>query len=191
VRTFGVLIVVAAVAASIALPIALTWIRLPNDVVEYVAVARNWVEGRGFVDPILYSYYLGDTTPPVAAIVVRAPVISVLFAFVLWLGGGLAELSVAHVAWASCIGASTVLLGQRVMSLPAAAALGIVVAWSPAWELASTRLLTEATAIGVLLLLIALAPYGLRSARGALILSSLTLLGWLTRPNLAASCRFS
>ena len=89
-------VVVAAGAFAVALPDALVFLRLPNDVVVYIAAAKSWIHGSGFVNPVLYSYYLGDATPPVPAIAIQAPVVSVLFAGVLGLGTGLVGLGVAH-----------------------------------------------------------------------------------------------
>jgi hypothetical protein len=179
-------IAVATGAVLLAVPYVRSVIQLPNDTVGYVAVARNWILGRGFVDPILYSYYLPGARPPLPAIVIRPPVVSALFALPLLLGSGLAGLGLAHALWASAIGASSLLVARRMLPLAAATAFAAAVTWSPAWTYASTRLLSEASAVGVLLLLLAAAPAGLRSVRGALLLGALTLLGWLTRPNLGA-----
>jgi hypothetical protein len=166
-------------------PIASNVIRLPNDAVGYLAVARNWLEGRGLVDPILYSYYLQGTLPPVPSIALRAPVVSFLFAIPLKLGVGLIGLNVAHAIWASTIGAASLLVARRMMPLAAATACAIAVSWAPSWSDAGLSLLTEATATGMLLLLLFVTPSALNSRGGAVALALLTALGWLTRPNLA------
>ncbi len=175
---------VAGVALGLALPNALVFLPLPNDVMGYVGAARSWLEGQGLVNPVLYSYYLGDATPPVPAPVIQPPLISLLFAVPLALGAGLVGLAVVHTAWASLIGGGVVLVARRLMSLPAAAAAALLVAGSQAWGLASIRLLPDATAVGALLLLVALARSALGSAPRALMLAALTLLAWLARPNL-------
>lgn len=181
----GAFLLVAAGTVAVTLPLSVSRVALMQDTVGYLAAAQSWLAGSGLVDPVLYSHYLGDARPPVPAILIRPPVVSVLLAAGLALGMGLVALGAAHAVWASCIGASTTLLGLRLMSLPSAVGLGLLVGWSNSWLRSSAHLLTEATAVGVLLLLIAAAPLGLRSARGALLLAALTLLGWLTRPNLA------
>jgi hypothetical protein len=159
---------------------------LPNDVIGYVATARNWIEGRGFVEPIMYSYYLDGASVPLPAIAVRPPIISILFAIPMTLGLGLVGLSIVHALWSAAIGSSIVLLGYRFMSLPAAIAVAIGVAWSPGWLVASTRLLSEATSVGALLVLFAIAPRSLRTPCGGALLALATLLAWLVRPNLGA-----
>ena len=58
---------------ALALGSVLAIIAMPNDAVGYIATARNWVEGQGFVDPIVYSYYLEGVTAPIPAIAVRPP----------------------------------------------------------------------------------------------------------------------
>ena len=58
---------------ALALTSVLAIIALPKAAVGYIATARNWVEGQGFVDPIVYSYYLEGVTAPIPAIAVRPP----------------------------------------------------------------------------------------------------------------------
>lgn len=185
-RIAGACAVVGLGALLVSLPHVLAFVTLSPDAVEYVSIAHNWVEGRGFVNAVLFSYYLDGVSPPFPSLAARAPVLSVLLAAGLGAGLGLVGLGVAHVVWASLIGASSTLVARRLMSLPSAAALGVLLSWSPAWELASTRLLTEASGVGALLMLIASAPLALRSTRGALLASALAGLAWLTRPNLGA-----
>ncbi|MBW2397394.1 MAG: hypothetical protein JRG95_24365, partial [Deltaproteobacteria bacterium] len=172
-------------ALALALPTALAVVTLPNDAIGYIATARNWVMGRGFVDPVVYSYYLPGASPPIPAMAVRPPIVSILFALPLHLGAGLVGLGVLHALWSASIGASILLVGRRFMSLPAATAAAIGVAWSPNWWRSSTQLLTETTSVGALLLLLALTPRALRSPLGAVGLACATLIGWLVRPNLA------
>jgi hypothetical protein len=179
--------VVIFLGALVPASIFLSWvIHLGNDALGYVAVAKNWTEGRGFVDPILYSSYLPGAKPPLLAPVIRPPMPSVLFALPLGFGSSLVGLSLAHAVFASFVGACSLLVGLRLLPLSSATAFAIAVAWSPAWRTASVNLLAEVSAVGVLLALLAAAPIGLRSIRGALLLAVLTILGWLTRPNLGA-----
>jgi hypothetical protein len=84
-------------------------IPMPNDAVGYIATARNWIEGQGFVDPIVYSYYLEGATAPIPAIAVRPPGISLLLAIPLALGSGLLGLAIVHAIWSAAIGASILL----------------------------------------------------------------------------------
>jgi len=166
------------------LPIASSAIYLNNDVIGYVSVAVNWLGGQGFVDPILYSHYLPNTTAPVPAIAIRAPIVSLLFALPPKLGADLLTLNIIHAIWSSLIAAASLLVARRTMSLGAATVCAIAIGWSPAWTATGVRMLTETTTIGVLLLLIFVAPSALRSRSGAAALALLTLIGWLTRPNL-------
>jgi hypothetical protein len=179
-------LVVAGGALLLAYASASHAIPLPNDAVGYVAVARSWLAGRGLVDPVVYSYYLPGVRVPVAALLVRPPLVSILFALPLALGAGLGGLTAVHAAFASAIGASSLLVARRTMRPAAAVAAAAAIAWSPAWTWASVRLLSEASAVGMLLLLLGVAPPCLRSVRGALALALATVLAWLTRPNLGA-----
>ena len=176
---------VAGIVLADALPRAQADCCLTPDAVGYLATAHSWLEGAGFVDPILYSYYLPDTRPPVPAFVVRPPGLSFLLAPVLALGAEIRTVLVAHAVWAALIAAAAVLAGLRTMPLAGATGFAIGVAGSPAWGFVSTKPLTEVTAVGVLLLAVVSLRAGTRSVRGALLLALLTLAGWLVRPNLA------
>lgn len=178
--------VVALGCLAVTLPSLAHIVYVSNDAIGYVATARSWIAGQGFVEPILYSYYLDGARVPVPATAIRPPIISILFAIPMKLGAGLVGLGIVHAVWSAAIGASTVLVGRRFMSLPAATAAAIGVAWSPSWRFASTHLLAEATSIGALLLLFALAPRLLRRPSGGLLLAVATVLAWLVRPNLGA-----
>ena len=61
---------------ALALPGALLVRALSPDAIEHVGIASNWVQGRGFVDPVTYSYFL-DAPTPFPGIAMRAPAISV------------------------------------------------------------------------------------------------------------------
>lgn len=175
---------VAAGALAISLPQARAGCCLSPDAVGYLATANNWISGAGFVDPILYSHYLPDTRPPVPAFAIRPPAVSVLFAPLLALGADVGDMLVWHTVWAAIVGVIAVLCARPWMSLPAAMGFAIAITWSPAWKFVSSRLLTEVTAVAVLLLGFASIRAGMASVRGSLLLALLTLLGWLVRPNL-------
>jgi hypothetical protein len=157
---------------------------LTPDAVEYVATAYNWTEGRGFVNPILYSYYLRDLHPPLPGFALRPPMLSLLLIPPLALGADLTTLCVLHTVWASLVAALGVLVARRFMSLPAAAVFAIAMFLSPYWGQAANQLLPDATAVAVLLAAILLSQRAVESHRGALLLGLVTLVGWLTRPNL-------
>ena len=177
-------VLVAGVAGGMALPEVLAhWVMTP-DAVEYVGTAHNWLTGRGFVDPIIYSNYLPDLRPPAPMLAIRPPVSSLLLALPIAMGASWTGLAVTHVAWASLIGASAILVGRRAMSLPSAIAFGIVISWAPGWTLASKHLLTEITCVGMLLLVLSQCRSVHRSYRDAIAFAAITLLAWLTRPNL-------
>ncbi len=170
---------------ALALPRILAEWALTPDSIEHVAIAYNWITGRGFVDPLVSNYYMPGVSPPVPALAMRPPVISVLLAIPLAMGGGVTQLAVAHVVWASLIGGAAFLVARPVMSLSAAIAFAIALAWSNAWIVTAQRLITETTAAGVLLLALFVVKDGLASTRRAVIMGAITTLAWLTRPNLA------
>jgi hypothetical protein len=176
---------IASVAALLALPRALATPPLTPDAVGYVATAYDWLEGRGWLDPVTYSYYLRDLRPPVPALAVRAPVISLLLAIPLAFGASLGGLAVVHAVWASLVGASGIFVARRSMSRAAAVAFAAAVAWSYVWVVNAQALLTEATACAALLLALGTARDFHRSHQRALGLAVVVWIGWLTRPNLA------
>ena len=65
--TVAAFLVVAAGTLVLALPGVLTEVALTADALGYVATAHDWLEGKGFVDPIVYSYYLPGLRPPAPA----------------------------------------------------------------------------------------------------------------------------
>ncbi|HME74079.1 MAG TPA: hypothetical protein VKM54_30090 [Myxococcota bacterium] len=172
------------VGAALALPGVLHATSLTADAVGYVGAAYNLVEGHGLVDPVTYSYYLRDLRPPVPALVIRPPVVSLLFAIPLALGASLPALAVSHVIWASLVGASGVIVARRAMSSSASVAFAIAVGWSYAWVAVSRQLLSEVTACAVLLLAIVAVRDFHRSHPRAFFLGFVTWIAWLTRPNL-------
>lgn len=174
-------------ALALALPgILASWPLLP-DAIEYLGTAHAWVSGAGFVDPVLYSYFLPHTTPPVAAMAMRAPVVPVLLAVPLALGAGVQAVLVAHAIFAAAIGAAGVFVARRLEAGSAALVFGIGFCLSYPWILAVQMPLTEATSIGVLLAIVSLAPRALRSVPAAAAFGALCVIAWLTRPNLAVA----
>ena len=168
----------------LAMPVALARWRFSPDSLGYIASVHNWLEGRGWVDPILYSYYLDGVTAPVSSFAIRPPVISVLLAGPIALGAELNTLSVLHVIWAALIGTYALLVAKRLVCLSVAWAFALALAGSAAWVAMSDQLMTEATSVGLALVFLAHVKRGLSSTRGALGLGLLLLIGYFTRPNL-------
>ncbi len=178
-------ILVAAGSIVLALPRVLAGWPLWRDAVEYVAIAWNLVNGQGLVDPLMWTSYLADVHVPIPALAVRPVALPVLLTGPLALGANLTELRVAHIVWASLVGASGVWVARRAMTGAAAVAFAIAISWSYVWVLASQQLMSEATASGVVLLVIGLYRGFHASHARALTLAFVAFVGWLTRPNLA------
>jgi len=177
----------AAVAlATFAVLVPANWVRWPisEDAIEYAAIARNWVAGRGFVNPVMLSFSLDDATPPVPGLATRAPVVSLLLSIPIALGASLRGLGIVHQAWAALVVAGLVLAARRSMSLPAAVAYAVTFAWSTGWMAVTQPLVTEVSAVGAFLLVLVTARCAARSAPGALLCAALVWLAWLTRPPL-------
>lgn len=187
VRTLLVAALVFAATLALALPDVLaSWPLLP-DAIEYLGIAHSWVSGAGFVDPVLYSYFLPDTIPPVPALVMRAPVVPLLLAAPLALGGGVQAVLVAHAVFAAALGAAGVWVARRIAPGAAPLVFGVGFALSFPWILAVQTPVTEAASIGALLAITAWAPRALRSRRAAVGFGALCAIAWLTRPNLAVA----
>jgi hypothetical protein len=160
---------------------------LTPDAIEYLGIAWSWVSGRGFVDPVLYSYYLEGAAPPVPALAMRAPVLPLLLALPLALGAPLPAVLLAHALGACAVGAAGVWAARRSMSAAGALAFGIAFCFSHPWLVAVEYPLTEAVSVGVLFAVVALAPVALRGPRAAAAFAALVFAAWLTRPNLAVA----
>lgn len=177
----------AAVAlATFAVLVPANWVRWPisEDAIEYAAIARNWVAGRGFVNPVMLSFSLDDATPPVPGLATRAPVVSLLLSIPIALGASLRGLGIVHQAWAALVVAGLVLAARRSMSLPAAVACAVTFAWSTGWLAVTQPLVTEVSAVGAFLLVLVTARRAARSLPEALLCAALVWLAWLTRPPL-------
>jgi hypothetical protein len=177
-------LVVASGSIVLALPRVLAGWPLWRDAVEYAATAWNLANGRGLVNPLVWTSYLAGLHPPVPALAVRPVVPSVLLAAPLALGASLMQLRVVHVVWAGLVGASGVWVARRAATGAAAVAFAVAVSWSYAWVLASQQLMSEATASGVVLLAMALHRGAQGSHARAVALAFAVYLGWLARPNL-------
>jgi hypothetical protein len=173
----------AALAASRSVPPTLVGWPLSPDAVEHLAIANALAHGAGFVDPVQWAYYL-PAGPPLPAFAVRAPVVPLLLAAPLALGATLSQVLLLHALWASLLAGACVLVAHRFMALPAAIGAGLGIAGSAAWATVASRPLTEATALGALLLVLATVRGVQRSVPGALACAACTLLAWATRPNL-------
>jgi len=174
-----------AATLALALPKVLASQALFPDAVEYLGIAWSWVSGAGFVDPVLYSYFLPHTAPPVPALVMRAPVVPALLAAPLALGASLHAVLVLHTIFAAALGAAGVFVARRLDGMPAAAAFAIGFGLAYPWIFATQLPLTEAASVGVLLAIAACAPRALASVPAAAGFGALVALAWLTRPNLA------
>jgi hypothetical protein len=176
--------VVAAGSALLVAPAVLRGLsRPPNDAIGYAGVAHNWLSGRGFVDPILWAWDL-DVRAPVPALTTRPPVPSLLAALPLALGADWTGLCLAHVGWASALGAAALLAARRWLSLPAALAFAVLIAWSPAWGQVARAPMSEVSSVAVLLFVLFRAPDVVIRHRDAVALALATWIGWLARPNL-------
>jgi len=170
---------------ALALPKVLATPTLLPDAIEYLGIAWSWASGAGFVDPVLYSYFLPDTAPPVPALVMRAPVVPALLAAPFALGASLHDVLVLHAIAAAACGAAGVFVARRLGGLPAAAAFAIGFCLSYPWIFATQMPLTEAASVGALLALAALLPRALASVPAAIGFGALVAFAWLVRPNLA------
>ena len=169
----------------LALPRVLSAWNVSPDTIEFIGIANNWVHGRGWLDPVLYSTFLPGALPPVHGMVVRPPGISLLMAPAIALGASLPQLQLVQSAAAALVAGLSVIVARRSVSLASAIAFGIALSWSPSWIAYSSQVLSEPLAIGALLLLVAAIPgAACRPARAAR-LGLLAVLAWLTRPNLA------
>jgi hypothetical protein len=167
------------------LPWALARWNVSPDTIEYIAIAYNWVEGQGWRCPVIYSYYLPGALPPIHGMVMRAPAISILVAPAIALGASIPQLQVFQALLSSLVAGGGVLVARRTMSLPAAVAFGIAVAWSDLWVRWSYQVMAEPIAGGALLLLIATLPWAERRVRGAAVFGGLVAVAWLARPTLS------
>jgi hypothetical protein len=185
VKSAGLFAAACAATLALALPVVIAGPALLPDPIEYLGIAWSWVSGAGFVDPVLYSYFLPHTAPPVPALVMRAPVVPALLALPLALGASLGTVLVLHAIGAAAIGAAGVFLARRLGGTAAAAAYAIGFCVSYPWLVVTELPLTEAASVGMLLALAASAPRALTDARWAAGFGALAAVAWLTRPNLA------
>lgn len=183
--TLLIALCIAAIVATVTLPTALRGGFLTPDATEHLSIAHNWVEGAGFVDPVQW-YYLLDQPPPIPATAARAPVVSLLASIPLRMGATVTTVIVLHAVWGGAVAALVFWIGSRFMRRRAAAAAALILCVSPAWVMLSSTPLTEVTATAAYVLVLATAGGALRSRNGAILCAALTLLAYLTRPQLAA-----
>jgi len=156
---------------------------LSPDAIEHVGIGQALCHGRGFVDPVQWSYFL-EADPPLPALAVRAPAVPLLAAGALCLGATLHGLLVAHALWASLLLGAVVWCARAWLTLPGAALAGILFASMPSWQLVATRPLTEASGLGLFFLTLGFLRRGMASVPGAVALGALTVVAWLTHPTL-------
>jgi hypothetical protein len=138
------------------------------DAAEHLAIANSWVHGAGFVDPVVWFFFL-DEGPPLPGPAVRAPVISVLAAAPLALGASITGVTVLHAVWSGLVAALTLLLFL-----------------SKSWQLVTRIVWTEVSGVAALLAVVASARWVQRSVPGALVCCAATVLAGLTRPQMSA-----
>ncbi len=185
----GSLVAAAAVgtfAALSALSSVSTSMAWTPDAIEHAGIAHAWCNGRGFVDPIHFNYWI-DARVPVPAFAVRAPLVPLLLAVPICLGATLAEASAWHALWAGAVAAGAVMVAVRWMSLPAAVAAVSIITATFWWQLVAATPLTEVTAFAAVLFLIVTLPGVSRSPTAATACALATLVVWLARPNLAVA----
>jgi hypothetical protein len=177
---------VAAGVLALALPHVLSSWQLTPDSIEYLGIAHSLASGAGLVDPVVYSHYLPPRYPMPAA-AVRPPLVPLLLALPLGLGATIETAGLLHALWAACVAAFVFVLARRWASAPSALAAAIGFGWSFGWIVVARLLLTEVTAVALVLALVAWAPRALTSLRGALAFAALAFAAWLCRPNLAVA----
>lgn len=184
-RALGGPAAVAVGAAGLSVPVALAQWWFTNDVTEHLAVAHAWVEGRGFVDPVQWSYYR-NAGVPFPSFALRAPAVSMLAAVPLALGASVGTVIALHAVFASVLAGALVAVARRFLREPAAIGAAILLCWSPAWIVLSAHVWNEVTAVAGFLAVLASAGGAARSLPRALRCSAATAFAWLCRPNLLA-----
>lgn len=174
-------------ALVLALPTVLAGPKLYPDAIEYLGIAWSWTNGAGFVDPVLYSYYLPGVAPPVPALSMRAPLLPIFLALPFSLGAGLQTVLVLHTLVAAAMGALGVFVARRLGGAAAAWAYAIGFCLCFPWIFATSTPLTEALSVGLLVALAAQAERAWRAPRAAAVFALLCLVAWLARPNLAVA----
>ncbi|MCP4004682.1 MAG: hypothetical protein GY725_10840 [bacterium] len=170
---------------AIVLPTALARWWLSPDAIEHLLIAQHWIYGAGWVDPIQWYFYL-DADPPLPAMAVRAPLVSIVAALPLWFGAKVSTIVWLQGLIAGITSAGTVICARRFMRLPAAIAAGALIGLSPGWLFLARFPWTEILAAGLFLAVVASAPGVARSLCGGLLCAFLTWLAWMARPNLSA-----
>lgn len=179
-------LVIAAGVLVLALPHVLSAWQLTADSIEYLGIAHSFSSGAGFVDPVVYSYYLPPQYPMPAA-AMRPPLVPLLLAIPIGLGATIETTALLHVVWAALVAIGVFLVARRWASPPSALAAAIGIGWAFGWIAMARLLLTEVTSVALVLALVVCAPRGRASARGAAAFAALAFVAWLCRPNLAVA----
>ena len=185
VSTLAIALSIAAIVATVTLPAAMRGGALTPDATEHLSIAHNWVQGAGFVDPVQW-YYLLEQPPPIPGTAARAPIVPILASLPLGMGATLTTVIVLHAAWAGVVAGLVFWVGCRFMRRRAAAAAALILCVSPSWLMLSSTPLAEVTATAAYVFILASAGGVMKSRSAALLCAALTLLAYLTRPQLAA-----
>lgn len=154
------------------------------DAVEHVSIANALAGGHGFVNPVQW-YFTLPGPPPLAAAASRAPLMPLLLAASFWLGADLPQAMYIHVLFSTLIIVGLYLVGTRFMRPLFSATAALAIALTGTWKAAAAAPLTEVTAVGAFLLVVATARFAGRSTWGAITCGLATVVAWLARPNLA------
>ncbi len=158
---------------------------LTPDAIEHLLIAHQWVNGSGFVVPVQWHHYLAPG-PPHPAIWSRAPVISLFAALPLALGASVSGVMLLHALLAGVVAGLVVWVAARLMALPFAIAIGLLLGFSGDYQHLGHFIWTEVAAVGVFVSVVATSARVARGPRAAALCALLTWVGWLTRPNLGA-----
>ncbi|MDG2304323.1 MAG: glycosyltransferase family 39 protein [Candidatus Binatia bacterium] len=154
------------------------------DATEYLLIGNSWAQGTGFVDPVQW-YKIPEAGQVMPAFSVRAPLVPFMFGIAFWLGSSVLTIIHLHAVWSAFAVGLLALGASRVMRLPAAAAAALWVGVFPAWVQLSRVPMTETTAVACVALVAWSLRFASQSIGGAAFCAALTLIAWLTRPNLA------
>ena len=157
---------------------------LTPDVKEHVSIANAFTLGQGFVNPIQW-YFALPGPPPIPAAATRAPVVPLLLTGAFSTGANLAQAMYAHIVLAGFVAIGMFLVTCRFTRPPLAAAAVLLIVTTSSWTVVTNTALTEITGLAVSMLVIATAAGVGRSWSGAILCAVVTVLAWLTRPNLA------
>lgn len=154
------------------------------DSKEYLLIANAWVHGSGFVDPVQW-FELPGAGVVVPAFAVRAPVVPALVALGFRLGASVPEIVQAHAIWSAAVVGLLVVAASRTMRLSTSVGAALWIGIWPAFLTLSNLPMTETTAVAAVVAVTATLRRASVSVGGAGLCGALTILAWMTRPNLA------